>query len=128
MASPRSWPATYWVMAPMWLPRCLRPVGWMPEKIRTARQRSALRRGRGRWVSSESEWTRFRDAGLALLDQHLTGNVAIRSDGGIDAVFDNLPTFPITRFAVSLDGPPRGILTAPTKCGDYEFRADFTSQ
>jgi hypothetical protein len=66
--------------------------------------------------------------GLPLLDQHLTGNVAIRSDGGIDAVFDNLPTFPITRFAVSLDGPPRGILTAPTKCGDYEFRADFTSQ
>src|ERR671914_1922039 len=34
MASPRSWPSTYWRMAPMWFPRCFRPVGWMPEKIR----------------------------------------------------------------------------------------------
>ena len=31
--SPRSWPATYCSIAPMKLPRCLRPVGWMPEKM-----------------------------------------------------------------------------------------------
>src|SRR5829696_5582274 len=35
MASPRSWPSTKWRIAPRKLPRCLRPVGWMPEKMRT---------------------------------------------------------------------------------------------
>ena len=34
--SPCSWAATYWEIAPIWLPRCLRPVGWIPEKLRTA--------------------------------------------------------------------------------------------
>src|SRR5262245_62834123 len=34
MLSPRSCPSTYWRTAPMRLPRCLAPVGWIPEKIR----------------------------------------------------------------------------------------------
>src|SRR3954467_39252 len=36
--SPRSWPSTYWRMAPVYVPRCLRPVGWIPLKMRTRRR------------------------------------------------------------------------------------------
>ena len=35
--SPLSWAVTYWAIAPIWLPRCLRPVGWIPEKLRIRR-------------------------------------------------------------------------------------------
>ena len=36
-ASPRSCVAAYWRKPPIRLPRCLSPVGWMPEKTRMAR-------------------------------------------------------------------------------------------
>src|SRR3954452_11409430 len=42
--SPRSCPSTYCSIAPMKLPRCLRPVGWMPEKITVMRTGQGIRR------------------------------------------------------------------------------------
>jgi hypothetical protein len=65
---------------------------------------------------------------VSLFDQQLTGTTVFRADGGLDVVFDNLPNFPTSRFTLALDGPPTSILVAPTECGDYEFKADFTSQ
>src|SRR5215210_2257797 len=53
--SARSCAPTYWRIAPMWFPRCLRPVGWMPEKmtIRTGEDIPPVRRGVGEWFWSD---------------------------------------------------------------------------
>src|SRR4051812_31822125 len=72
--SPWSCPATYCSMAPMKLPRCLRPVGWMPEKMTLMRTAQGTRPpgpagGRSAAVGFAS-WSRA--AGLARLPGSMT--------------------------------------------------------
>src|SRR5436309_1724861 len=50
-ASPRSCVAAYWRKPPIRLPRCLSPVGWMPEKILTSFLSVAGRRDRDERLS-----------------------------------------------------------------------------
>src|SRR6266511_3302058 len=50
-ASPCSWVAAYWRKPPLKLPKCLAPVGWMPEKMRAIfrlKYRNYTQRNRGR--------------------------------------------------------------------------------
>ena len=61
-------------------------------------------------------------------DQALQGKTIFRADGGVDTVFDNLPSTTTTRFQLKLDGPPRSLLQAPPKCGAYTFVGKFLSQ
>lgn len=67
----------------------------------------------------------------AQLNQHVTivGLVGVRpQDNGFDAVFDNLPDTLTTRFTLALLGGTRALSLTPESCGDYTFRAGFTSQ
>jgi hypothetical protein len=68
------------------------------------------------------------DGPIPPLNQHFVGTTSTRPDGGIDASFDELPSFPTTRLQFALDGSPRSFLVAPPNCGDYEFSANFVSQ
>lgn len=68
------------------------------------------------------------DGPVPPLNYRFTGTTSTRPDGGIDASFDQLPSFPTTRLQLALDGSPRSFLVAPTSCGDYEFSANFVSQ
>src|ERR1700733_2384391 len=65
--SPRSWPSTYCWIAPMKLPRCLRPVGWMPEKMIGASISGSLCRLGGRHLLG---------AALRVLDAEAGGDAA----------------------------------------------------
>ena len=69
----------------------------------------------------------FLSNGIALLDQKVIGTVDIQSTG-ISATFDNLPNVLTTTFRLSLAGGAKGLLLNPTACGDYAFKAGFTSQ
>jgi hypothetical protein len=65
------------------------------------------------------------------LNQHVTveGLITIRkADAGFDVTFDNLPNTLTTSFTLALDGAPRSLAVNPIKCGDFPFKAAFTSQ
>ncbi len=67
----------------------------------------------------------------ATFNQHLTleGFVSIRpTDAGFDAVFDGLPDQLTTSFTLSLEGGPLALVSNPSTCGDFIFKAGFTSQ
>jgi hypothetical protein len=67
----------------------------------------------------------------AQLDQHVTaiGLISVRpADNGFDAVFDNLPDTLTTKFTLKLAGETKALSLTPKECGDYTFKATFTSQ
>jgi hypothetical protein len=72
------------------------------------------------------------NATLRLLGQEpkpIVARTEFRPDGGTDTVLDDLPTdFTATRFELALDGPPKSVLNAPTKCGRGVFTGEFTSR
>jgi hypothetical protein len=61
-------------------------------------------------------------------EQRITGIASLRSDGGYDNTFDNLPNILVTSFTLALDGDDLALLQAPTKCGRYTMAGDYTSQ
>jgi len=61
-------------------------------------------------------------------DQKIVGEAALRPDGGYDTTFDNLPDVLTTTFRLALSGGERALLQNPGECGDYLFKAAFTSQ
>ena len=64
----------------------------------------------------------------ALGPQTLVGISSLRSDGGVDTVFDNLPPFLATSFSLALDGGERALLKTPSTCGSFPVNASFVSQ
>lgn len=60
--------------------------------------------------------------------QHVTqeGFISL-TPAGIVTVFDNLPSFNITRFILRFDGGDRALVTTPKTCGDFPFTAAFTA-
>jgi hypothetical protein len=61
-------------------------------------------------------------------DQKIVGQAAVRPDGGYDTTFDNLPNTLVTHFELDLAGGEKALLQNPSKCGNYVFKAAFTSQ
>ncbi|MDX6696871.1 MAG: hypothetical protein QOE65_268 [Solirubrobacteraceae bacterium] len=72
------------------------------------------------------------NATLRLLGQEpkpITARIEFRPGGGTDTVLDELPTdFTATRFELALDGPPKSILNAPTRCGQFPFVGQFVGK
>jgi hypothetical protein len=66
----------------------------------------------------------------ASLNQHLTlrGVISASPSGGFDTTFDGLPDQVTTSFTLVFDGGQKAVLTTPATCGDFTFKAAFTSQ
>lgn len=69
----------------------------------------------------------FLSNGIALLDQTIEGTIIVTPTGFVTEL-DGLPDVATTSFKLSLAGAPRSLLANPRDCGDYLFKAEFTSQ
>jgi hypothetical protein len=65
---------------------------------------------------------------LLGMDQKLKATNEFRADGGVDTVFDNLPTVATTRLTFAIMGGTNGVVASPPACGPYTFKGAFTSQ
>jgi hypothetical protein len=106
-------------------------AGACPESSRLGRASAQTPLGTfsgGVFMGAFPRFYAFLSNGVGLFDQRLEGVAVVREDGGLDVSFDDLPSFPTTRFQMALDGPPRSVLNAPSTCGDFEFVGEFASQ
>jgi hypothetical protein len=68
----------------------------------------------------------FLSNGVSLLDQKVVGIVVPKPTGFV-TTFDNLPDIVVTSFKLALEGAPTSLLKTPETCGDFAFKAKFTS-